>query len=154
MAAIKYRGSKAVTNFDVGPYTQNPSFPQSQPCPAPPLEMFPELTQLQPQPQPQPPPSLILLTSSPHTTSFPAKLLIRSLRSLTSTAHPASPSTSPMAMTSPNCSFDVATSHMDVESKLFDSDFWQSFDSFLEEMEGNDALLSVGGADEIYDFDS
>ncbi|CAL9111419.1 unnamed protein product [Musa textilis] len=102
MAAIKYRGSKAVTNFDVGPYTQNPSFPQSQPCPAPPLEMFPELTQLQPQPQPQPRPYFF----------DPADLVPRQVTDTvaevphldgTSGPHPASPSTSPMAMTSPNC---------------------------------------------------
>ncbi|THU57961.1 hypothetical protein C4D60_Mb03t09110 [Musa balbisiana] len=149
MAAIKYRGSKAVTNFDVGRYTQNPSFPQAQSCPAPPLELFPELTQLQLQPQPQPQPYFFDPADfvTPHNL-VPLQVTdtVAEVPLLDGTSGLPFDLTDGDAFAELYTGFDVATSHMDVVSKLFDSDFWQSFDSFLEEMGGDDAPLSVGGA--------
>ncbi|KAJ8500442.1 hypothetical protein OPV22_010994 [Ensete ventricosum] len=139
MAAIKYRGNKAVTNFDVGRYTQNPSFPQAHSCPAPPSELFPEPTQLQPyffDPSDfVAPPNLDPLQVTDTVGEVP---LLDGTSGL------------PFNLTDGDAfgnlfpGFDVATSHMDVEVKLFDDDFWQNVAKFLEEMEGADALLSVG----------
>ncbi|RWW04199.1 hypothetical protein GW17_00032585 [Ensete ventricosum] len=139
MAAIKYRGNKAVTNFDVGRYTQNPSFPQAHSCPAPPSELFPEPTQLQPyffDPSDfVAPPNLDPLQVTDTVGEVP---LLDGTSGL------------PFNLTDGDAfgnlfpGFDVAISHMDVEGKLFDDDFWQNVAKFLEEMEGADALLSVG----------
>ncbi|XP_064953781.1 ethylene-responsive transcription factor WRI1-like [Musa acuminata AAA Group] len=145
MAAIKYRGSKAVTNFDVGRYTQNPSFPQAQTCPAPPLELFPELTQPQPQPQPHffDPADFVTLHNL-----VPLQVTdtVAEIPLLDGTSGFPFDLTDGDAFAELYTGFDVATSHMDVESKLFDSDLWQIFESFLKEIEGDDALLSVGAA--------
>lgn len=143
MAAIKYRGSKAVTNFDVGRYTQNPSFPQAQSCPAPPLELFPELTQPQPQPYFFDPADFV----TPHNL-VPLQVTdtVAEIPLLDGTSGLPFDLTDGDAFAELYTGFDVATSHMDVESKLFDSDLWQSFESFLKEIEGDDALLSVGAA--------
>ncbi|RRT52917.1 hypothetical protein B296_00048793 [Ensete ventricosum] len=139
MAAIKYRGNKAVTNFDVGRYTQNPSFPQAHSCPAPPSELFPEPTQ--PQPYFFDPSDFV---APPNLDPLQVTDTVGEVPLLDGTSGLPFNLTDGDAFGNLFPRFDVATSHMDVEGKLFDDDFWQNVAKFLEEMEGADALLSVG----------